>query len=217
MKKILNYLKNNKQKVALYTTCFFLLAGFAQYALGLDYVLRLTPLIIASITGITLLFWDLEPKRRLYLSAYAIAVGMVSELIGVNTGLLFGDYSYSDTALGIKIFGVPILVGIMWLLVTMSAWQIASLGGFNRVSTIILAASLVVMFDLLLEQYAIYYELWAWQGGAVPLLNYATWFFVSAIIFIEFSIYGNSAKPGLYGVSILPVMMVYFWLMLILT
>lgn len=217
MKKLKHFLITNKQLIAIIVTCFFLLAGVVQYAFGLEYVLKLTPLIIGIITAVTVLFWDLDHKKRLYLSVYAISVGMFAELIGVNTGIIFGDYSYSDTALGIKIFGVPLLVGIMWLLVTVSAWQISMLGGFSKVGTTILASSMVVIFDLLLEQYATSFNLWNWQNGEIPLLNYVSWFIVATVIFIGFSVYSKGSKSGLYGVTILPIIMVFFWLMLIFT
>ena len=38
---------------------------------------------------------------------------MLTEAIGVNTGLLFGTYEYGAN-LGFKIFGVPLIIGVNW-------------------------------------------------------------------------------------------------------
>jgi putative membrane protein len=185
--------------------------------IGWTYVLKLTPLFIGIMAALVVLFWGIDHAIRLKVSLIAITIGMIAEIIGVNTGLLFGDYSYSPQALGIKIFGVPLLVGIMWLLVTVSAWQIVQLGSFGRWPTIIMASWIVVIFDLLLEQYATAFGLWSWQGGVIPLLNYISWYFVSTIIFISYSYLIKANKVSIYGLSSIPLMMIYFWLMLIFT
>jgi bisanhydrobacterioruberin hydratase len=217
MKKFYAWLAAHKESIAIYLTVFFLLAGVLQYMIGWDYILTLTTLVISIITALVVLFWQIDHKQRLIVALVAISIGMASEIIGVNTGILFGDYSYSSTSLGLKIFGVPLLVGIMWLLVTASAWQIALLGGFSKRATVVLASFITVIFDLLLEQYATAYGLWAWQGGVIPLLNYLTWFFVSMIIFIVFSFVIKQNYISKYGIAAIPLMMLYFWLMLIFT
>ena len=217
MNKLKNFINSYKQELSLVATVVFLALGIAQYLIGWQYVLRLTPLVIGVITAVVILFWDINYKQRLQASLVAITIGFSAEVIGVNTGLLFGEYQYSNLALGLKVLGVPILVGIMWLLVSVSAWQIALLGNFNSWLTVLLASAITVMFDLVLEQYATAYGLWSWQGGEIPLLNYISWFFVSMLIFVCFKFIIKDNKVSLYGVSALPIMMIYFWLMLIFT
>ena len=39
---------------------------------------------------------------------------MISEILGVNYGLIFGDYIYLDN-LGYKVFGVPVIIGLTGL------------------------------------------------------------------------------------------------------
>jgi putative membrane protein len=217
MNKFKQFLYNHKQQISVVLTAVFLTLGVLQYLIGWQYVLKLTPLVIGIITALVVLFWDINYMQRLKASIVAILIGFTAEVIGVNTGLLFGEYQYSNQALGLKILGVPILVGIMWLLVSASAWQIALLGNFNKWLTVILASAITVMFDLVLEQYATAYGLWTWQGGEIPLLNYVSWFFVSMLIFVCFKFIIKDNKVSLYGVSALPIMMIYFWLMLIFT
>ena len=40
--------------------------------------------------------------------------GLLAEIIGVQTGILFGSYAYGET-LGLKIFGAPLVIGLNWV------------------------------------------------------------------------------------------------------
>jgi putative membrane protein len=212
--KIKQYWQLHNEVLAIYITGFFLLAGILQYWFGLTYVLQLTPLIIGVLAAVTILYWNPPAQRKLWLVISALSIGMVAEIIGVQTGLLFGEYSYG-TVLGLKVFGVPLLIGVTWALVTVSAWQIVSYSTFGKVAKIILASCLVVLFDLVLEQYATAFGLWKWQDGIIPLKNYITWFVVSGTLFTLYSFYSKQEKPSIYGATVLPAMTVFFWLMLL--
>ena len=215
MKKRLKYYwAEYRQQTLIITSAFFLLAGVVQYALGLTYVLSLTPIVIGLLTALTVWFWDAPAKNRVYLAITAIAIGMIVEIIGVNSGLIFGNYSYGPL-LGLKIFGVPLLIGITWLLVTLSAWQIVSFSNLGKFAKIIVASGLVVMFDLVLEQFATAYSLWAWQDAVIPLKNYITWFVVGAVIVTFYAYFAKQKVPSIFGAAMLPLMALFFWLMLI--
>ena len=215
MKKRLKYYwAEYRQQTLIITSAFFLLAGVVQYALGLTYVLSLTPIVIGLLTALTVWFWDAPAKNRVYLAITAIAIGMIVEIIGVNSGLIFGNYSYGPL-LGLKIFGVPLLIGITWLLVTLSAWQIVSFSNLGKFAKIIVASGLVVMFDLVLEQFATAYSLWAWQDAVIPLKNYITWFVVGAVIVTFYAYFAKQKVPSIFGASMLPLMALFFWLMLV--
>ncbi len=206
--------------MVVFIVAFFLLAGVVQYAVGLTYVIKLTSLVIAIMTALAVIFWDVNYGRRLLLSLIAIITGIVVELIGVNTGLLFGDYQYG-TIMGYKIAGVPLLIGATWLLVTVSAWQIVSFSSLKSYQKILIASGLVVMFDLLLEQFATAFGLWVWDNGVIPLLNYASWFFVSVFLLTIYAKYSKQGNPGifgsLFGAFALPLMAIFFWLMLLIS
>ena len=215
MKKRLQYYWSEyRQQTLIATVAFFLLAGVVQYALGLTYVLSLTPVVIGILAALTVWFWDAPAKNRVYLAVTAIIIGMIVEIIGVNSGLIFGNYSYGPL-LGLKIFGVPLLIGITWLLVTLSAWQIVSFSNLGKFAKIIVAAGLVVMFDLVLEQFATAYSLWAWQDAVIPLKNYITWFVVGAVIVTLYEYFAKQKLPSIIGAAMLPLMALFFWLMLI--
>lgn len=217
MNKIYNFWHKYKEQIMLSFFGILLIAAVIQQAIGWTYVLKITSIMIAVITAVMILFWGIAPRKKVYISAIVIALGIIVEIIGVKTGILFGDYSYG-LLLGFKILGVPIVIGITWLMVTMSAWQIAmydkSLNIYKRLA---LAGLLVVMFDLVLEQFAIVYGLWQWAGNNVPILNYITWLIVSLVIFVIYNRLAPRWHSSIFVAGILPLMAIFFWLMLLIS
>ena len=117
--------------------------------------------------------------RKFILSTLAIAVmGFMLEAVGVKTGLLFGSYQYGSI-LGLKVLDTPLMIGINWImLVYLSAYIGRKLSGNILISSII-AAFLMTGMDVLIEPFAIYFELWTWENTHVPMRNYAMWFVAS--------------------------------------
>lgn len=125
----------------------------------------------------------------------AFITGMVTEIIGVNTGVLFGDYAYG-TVMGPKLLGVPFLIGMNWFVVVFCCGSL--MHKLNKVmlakyeapipvaiikwSVIIDGAVLTTFFDWLMEPVAIKLGFWTWDGDTIPMLNYACWFVISAIL-----------------------------------
>lgn len=108
------------------------------------------------------------------------SLGYLCEVIGVNKGWIFGNYTYSDN-LGLSILNVPIIIGINWAILTMGAWQIIKYIKVNKYFQIILGASLMVLFDFIMEPVAVELNFWSWENGIIPLYNYISWFGISII------------------------------------
>ena len=121
-------------------------------------------------------------------TAGMIAVlSLLIEYIGVTTGVPFGRYEYGAT-LGYKLLGeVPLPIPFAWLVVVPGAlitarllWP-ASQGSSAPYGRLLpAAAALVVLYDLLLEPFAVYVmEYWRWIDGgpiyAVPAANFLAW------------------------------------------
>ena len=125
----------------------------------------------------------------------AFVTGMVTEMIGVNTGILFGNYEYG-TVMGPKLLGVPFLIGMNWFVIVFCCGSL--MHKLNKVmlakydapipvaiikwSVIIDGAVLATFFDWLMEPVAVKLGFWSWEGGVIPMLNYACWFGISAIL-----------------------------------
>lgn len=107
-------------------------------------------------------------------------LGFGAEVIGVQTGLLFGNYRYGET-LGIKLFETPLIIGVNWLLLVYLTASLVSGLKVAPILQIMLAAGLMVIYDLILEQVAPVLDMWHWQDQSVPLNNYVSWFLLALI------------------------------------
>jgi putative membrane protein len=140
------------------------------------------------------------------LGAIIFVLGLLLEYVGVNTGVPFGEYSYTGVLVPDLPGGVPVAIGFAWLLIVVAGLFTArrtvqsrvqspeSLVTLHRLETrdfglgtSLLGALLAVGLDLLLEPVA--YQVkgyWVWlEGGpgyyGVPWSNFATWF-VAALV-----------------------------------
>ena len=108
-------------------------------------------------------------------------LGMSAEILGVYTGFLFGEYSYGD-ALGWKLFSVPLMIGVNWIILTYSIFFCLMKKVPNRFILAFIGASAMVLFDYIMEPGAIELGFWTWTNSIIPWNNYFGWFIVSFII-----------------------------------
>lgn len=146
----------------------------AQFAL-------LTPFHLLLCFAYLLLYMEKRSSKLWIFLAIVFMYTWCVECLGVNTGLLFGEYYYGRV-LGLKILGTPLLIGINWLILVLSIGSLV-----RRLPKwwlrIVLSALLMTLTDVLIEPMAIRYGLWNWGSPEVPLQNYVMWFLVSLPIF----------------------------------
>lgn len=134
--------------------------------------------------GITPFVLELSTKNAwrswiIWLLVYLI--GMIVELIGVNTSLLFGTYRYGEN-LGVKVFGVPILIGINWVVLTFLTATISKSFIKNKWLAILFGSILMVLLDFFIEPTAPIFDFWSWESGSAPFRNFVDWFVVSLLL-----------------------------------
>jgi len=121
----------------------------------------------------------------------AFAVGMVSEMVGVNTGFLFGNYTYGEV-FGTKMFGVPPLIGINWFCVVYSSYVVVGCLGkhveLGFFFSALLTAFITTAFDWIMEPVAMELDFWNWANGLIPLFNYVSWFIISFFVVLLFGL-----------------------------
>jgi len=146
-----------------------------------DWFLPLTPLNLLLATG--LLVWNF-PKvngKNVGIWAAAFAIGMFVEILGVNYGLLFGDYYYGEN-FGPKVLGVPLLIGVNWAVLTfLSAYLSQRWLGRNWMAYVV-GAALMVGLDFFIEPTAPLFDFWHWDIGHAPLQNFVAWFGIALIL-----------------------------------
>lgn len=172
-----------------------------------DQLLPLTPVhLIITTFVLWLSFWDFSIKFLGY-SILVYIVGMAVEMIGVNTGLLFGDYLYLE-ALGTQLFGVPYVIGLNWLMLVLSAGSIVFHIKVNWFLKGLVGAALMVGLDVLIEQVAPALLFWEFSGD-VPTYNYISWFMIALPLFwigFKWKIIGKSNT----AVNIYVILLVFF-------
>lgn len=136
----------------------------------------LTPFALLMSAGF--LVWFHRPafntKTAIVFSSIFI-ISFIAEMIGVQTGLVFGHYDYGK-ALGLSIMGTPLIIGLNWLMLVYCTNVIAEKISNNDIIISIVGGILMVGYDLILEQTAPELGMWSWAGGTIPLQNYLSWF-----------------------------------------
>lgn len=149
------------------------------------FFVTLIPWAILFNLGIVMAFHMPEFNLRSKLVFAVVAIGgFAIEAIGLNTGMVFGDYTYNGV-LGLKLFNTPLILGVNWLFIIYCSAAITSLIRTSVYKKVILAALIVMGYDIILEEVAGSLGMWHWLGGTAPIYNYAAWFLI-ALIFHAF-------------------------------
>ena len=113
-------------------------------------------------------------------------IGMITEILGVQFGCIFGDYQYGNQ-LGTKVMGVPILIGVNWALLTVITGAIAQQFYLNKFMRVLIGTGLMLFLDLLMEPLAPVLDFWVFDGKEAPFQNYLGWAAVAT--FLQFAYY----------------------------
>jgi putative membrane protein len=185
---------------------------WAQWVLGIVYTVGLVGFWLGRELG----FPYLTPINLLLTSFFLIGLGnrftwqfwawlvtvavggWGAEAVGVNTGLLFGEYAYGEV-LGPKLIGVPLILAANWFLVvyavagTIEGWKLPAIG-FALVGGLI-----TTLLDVAIEPVAIEYGFWNWFGEPVPFFNYACWFIFTVLFLLVFRLLKVRLKNPISG------------------
>lgn len=156
------------------------LAGFLglQIAISQPLFKALVPFHLLS-SLILLLLFHLEWNRSaVFFCFIAYLTGFFVEVLGVHTGMIFGQYHYGAT-LGWKVLGVPLIIGTNWLTLIYAIGIIANKWHHSKWVKALLAAGVVVGIDVLIEPVAVRLDFWSWAGGSIPFQNYVAWYVVA--------------------------------------
>ena len=144
-------------------------------------IVALTPLNLL-ITAVLLIWGNgVYNSKLIYAVCITILLGYVVEVLGVASGILFGEYQYGQT-LGWKLMDVPIIMGVNWLILSFSSLGIIGKITSNSFLKVIMASLIMVVLDVLIEPIAIKLDFWTWADVNVPVQNYIMWFFSALII-----------------------------------
>lgn len=151
-----------KERLAIFFLIIIYAVGFAGIGLELKPALvNGTPLnLLLSLTVV--LFFDTHKVKTLFwFSILVFALGYGIEVIGIQTGKIFGTYSYGEI-LGYKVWDTPLMIGVNWLLLVISAGNLVDqiFSNSNKFLKITIAATLMLFLDFLIEPVAIHWTMW---------------------------------------------------------
>lgn len=133
-----------------------------------------------------------------------ISVASGAEILGVNTGIPFGRYEYTDSLFPTAL-GVPIIIPLAWLMMTYPAFLIARKLARSWWAVALVGALALTSWDLFLDPQMVGAEYWRWVDSGVPLAglqeipwsNFLGWFAVSLIIMLLLDLLPNKRTSDL--------------------
>ena len=179
---------SRRLRVAQGLVLLFHLTGFVGLAFSKnsDFYLRFTPLTLL-LTALLLLAFQRE--RGVSFWGFCVSVsllGFAAEVVGVFTGKFFGHYYYGQT-LGYQALGVPLAIGLNWLVLTYVCGILARYLPLAELPRILLAALLMVGLDMCMEPVASHYDFWHWTANIIPFQNFRDWFIFACILQMLFN------------------------------
>ena len=130
----------------------------------------LTPFNLLASLGILLYFHREWSRSFMIFCLICFLTGYFVEVVGVKTGMIFGEYQY-DTTLGFKILNVPPMIGVNWLVLIYCVGSSFCRSSQPIYTKVIYGALLMTMFDFLAEPVAIRLEMWSWKELIPPIQN----------------------------------------------
>ncbi|MFK7971468.1 MAG: carotenoid biosynthesis protein [Bacteroidia bacterium] len=161
---------------------------------------QLTPLNLIITVVLLGVFHQVWTKRFAAWAFLTFMAGFLVEVTGVKTGLIFGEYAYLP-AFGPQLWETPPIIGLNWLMLVYIIGMLVALIPVKRKGLAIdaplvksaIAATLLTLFDVLVEPVAIQNEFWTWFGQTPPLQNFAAWWLIGFVLFYGY--YRLPQKP----------------------
>ncbi len=174
-----------KEKLAIIFLVVIYGVGFASIGLGLmPQLVYATPINLLLSLAIVFIFDQHKIKSLIWFSVLVFSLGYGIEVLGVQSGNIFGEYSYGKI-LGFKLWDTPPMIGVNWLLLVITAGNLVdqTLPKSGTLLKITIASTLMLLFDLLIEPIAILWTMWTWVSAEVPIQNYIAWWLIASVMF----------------------------------
>ena len=175
-------LSNNKEFLRLSVFFLWLINVSGFFGITSDqseFFLSTSPYVLSLTLLLLILNHDLSDKKSKIGLILIFLFGLIVEILGVNYGLFFGEYSYGAN-LGPKIYEVPFVIGLNWVLLIIATGSVSDkLIKGKEIYKILFASFLMVLIDLLIEQSAPKLDYWEFIISPVPFSNYLWWFIFS--------------------------------------
>lgn len=153
----------------------FTAVGIVGMLLFPEWFPKLTPLNLLLNVGLLIAVLPGVDSNYVRWSLLCAAAGFGIELIGIRTGVIFGQYSYGPS-LGIAAGGVPLMIAVNWWMTAVCGFAIAAQLTEKIWLRALAGAALMTFLDALIEPVATQLNFWYFDGGLAPVRNYVAWF-----------------------------------------
>lgn len=164
-----------------------------------DLFIRITPLALLLCTYLLAIYHETYSSKDAFTFILVFLLGFIVEVIGVNTGLVFGIYCYGRT-LGLKLINTPLLIGVNWLFLTYTTISITRSFKIKEGLILFIAPVFMLVFDIILEQVAPKIDLWNWQNSMVTIKNYIAWYLIGVSFVLLFKVFKIETKNPLAAI-----------------
>ena len=187
MNRTIKYLINEGVPITFIIIYF---VGLALYFIPLtrNLFILITPYTLVLVTVVIFSHHKEWNTKTIAVLASIFILSIVIEIIGVATGKLFGVYAYGK-GLGVKIADVPVIIGLNWIFLVYASNGIISKYTSKNILIILGAASLMVVYDIVLEKAAPLMDLWVFSENNPPTNNYVMWFLLALLFNVVFQVF----------------------------
>jgi uncharacterized membrane protein len=163
--------------------CYPLTSGAARDALTIA-----TVLLVAA-AALVHSYVSYGSQALIVLALVCVVGGFAVEVLGVQTGVPFGDYHYTG-GLGAAVFGVPVVIAFAWPMLAWPAALAARRLCRSFAARVAVGAWALAGWDLFLDPQMVAAGHWTWADpsphlpgvDSVPLTDYAGWLVVSVLM-----------------------------------
>jgi putative membrane protein len=192
----------------LYFLILVYVSGSIGFVVNPAFFSPFTPYTLLLSCFVFLIHSPLNDKKFLVAFFSIALLGFIIEVIGVKTGLIFGKYSYGD-GLGLKLLEVPLIISINWALLICAGIRIVRSIFVNKITVLVVAALLVTIIDLLIEQVAPKLDFWQFESGLPGIHNYLGW--IGVAFFISYFFYPIIIKANRKVSLIILILQIIFF------
>jgi len=200
MSKIVKYFKTLPAEEATKFLIIFYIVGISGFLIPQTRQLFEVLIPVSLIVNLFLLFLFHKPHDRKHWLFFASVVvfTFAVEAVGVNTGVIFGEYFYGKS-LSVKLFETPLLIGFNWLMLCYGIVELLRSNTVTRKYTVVLGALCMTVYDFVMEPVAMKTDIWSWVFTKIPMQNYVVWFMVAALVISAFELFQIKTENRIAG------------------
>ena len=181
--------------LVVYFLILVYLSGVIGIILQPNFFLPFTPFTLILTTFVFLLFQPVNKSSYMFGFLCIVLAGFTAEIIGVKTGLIFGEYSYGKN-LGAKLYEVPLVISLNWAVLISCGILVGSHVTKNKIVAAVISALVVTLIDFLMEQVVTSLDFWHFNAGIAGVHNYIGWLLISfvASLLLQKHLYAGDKK-----------------------